>query len=168
MTMRPSETLGARDTKPQAEAVVVAYDWLDIGIGMDTNGSMRRPKTCCGVFGLRISHGVFPHTRISTVFRRFDVHGLFARDLDVMLDFATEWYAARLEAPKSEGLPRKLVCFTHDTLGAESLQKQAIMGVVRNLVASLGIEVIEISPQIFWQSKQPGHAKGEKLHYFFC
>lgn len=31
--------------------------------------------------------------------RRFDVPGIFARDLRVMLEFAKEWYAEELEAP---------------------------------------------------------------------
>ena len=32
-------------------AAVAAYDWIDIGIGTDTNGSIRRPAQCNGVFG---------------------------------------------------------------------------------------------------------------------
>ncbi|KAF2801512.1 amidase signature enzyme [Mytilinidion resinicola] len=38
-------------------SAVGAYDWLDIGIGTDTNGSIRKPAQCSGCFGLRISQG---------------------------------------------------------------------------------------------------------------
>lgn len=34
-----------------------------------------------------------------TLCMRFDVPGIFARDLNILVDFATEWYAAKLEAP---------------------------------------------------------------------
>ncbi|KAH8721516.1 amidase signature domain-containing protein, partial [Phaeosphaeriaceae sp. PMI808] len=49
-------------------AAVAAYDWVDVGIGTDTNGSIRRPAQCNGVFGLRISQGVFLSTGMFTVF----------------------------------------------------------------------------------------------------
>jgi len=33
---------------------------------------------------------------------RFDVPGIFARDLKVLVDFATDWYAADLVAPPTK------------------------------------------------------------------
>lgn len=49
-------------------AAVAAYEWVDVGVGTDTNGSIRRPARCCGVFGLRISQGVFLADGMFTVF----------------------------------------------------------------------------------------------------
>ena len=65
---------------------VVAYDWVDIGIGSDSKrlliatvynncshfeaiGSIRRPAQCCGCFGLRPSSGALSQDGLFTSFR---------------------------------------------------------------------------------------------------
>lgn len=77
-------------------AAVTAYKRIDIGIGTDTNSSIRRPAQCNGVFGLRPSQGVFPQDGMFTVFKTFDVPGIFARDLNKLEVFASKWYGDRL------------------------------------------------------------------------
>ncbi|KAL8666922.1 MAG: hypothetical protein Q9202_001162 [Teloschistes flavicans] len=69
---------------------VAAYEWIDIGMGSDTNGSIKRPAQYNGVFGLRPSQGVFPHYGMFTEFKIFDVPGIFARDLDKLASFTTK------------------------------------------------------------------------------
>ncbi|KAF2007617.1 amidase signature enzyme [Amniculicola lignicola CBS 123094] len=145
---------------------VAAYNWVDVGIGTDTNGSIRRPAQCNGVFGLRISQGVFPSTGMFTVFKRFDVPGIFTRDLNVLTDFAMKWYAAELVAPAITGLPLKLVVLSDNMPTESTPQKQAVMSIVQDLEAYLEIPPIRISLENLWASNPPDDAKGEKLYDF--
>lgn len=77
---------------------------------MDTNGSTRRLAQCNGVFGLRPSQGVFSQEGMFTVFKHFDVPGLFARDLSKLASFAENWYGNRLNnKPTTVALHPKLI-----------------------------------------------------------
>jgi hypothetical protein len=145
---------------------VAAYDWVDIGIGLDTNGSIRMPAECCGVFGLRVSQGVFSHEGMFTVFKRFDVPGIFARDLRVMVDFAMKWYAGRSEGLKTDGLPEKLVYITDHMSAEDTPQKRCVMDLVQDMEVSLGMEAIDMSVEDLWDSDPPEDAHGQGLQDF--
>jgi Asp-tRNA(Asn)/Glu-tRNA(Gln) amidotransferase A subunit family amidase len=127
---------------------VAAYEWVDVGIGSGTNGSIRRPVQCCGVFGLRVSQGVFSHEGMFTVYKRFDVPGIFARDLGMLVDFAREWHAKSLEAPRTDKLPRKLVYLTDNMAIGDMPQKSCVIGVVRDMESFLGVEAIGVSVEV--------------------
>jgi hypothetical protein len=101
---------------------------------------------------------------------RFDVPGIFTRDLRKLEGFATHWYAAKLAAPATlaQGLERKLVFLTDNMPADDTPQKQAVMGVVRDLEAHLGVEAEAVSLEGVWNSKPPAAADGEKLHEFLA
>jgi amidase len=62
-------------------AVAVATGEADIGIGTDTGGSIRIPAACCGVVGLKTTHGRLPTDGVVPFSQTFDVIGPIARGL---------------------------------------------------------------------------------------
>ncbi|KAF2252332.1 amidase signature enzyme [Trematosphaeria pertusa] len=147
-------------------AAVAAYDWLDIGIGTDTNGSIRRPAQCNGVFGLRVSRGVVPAHGMFSVFPTFDVPGLFSRDFEKIVAFVAETYARELLSPDIQGLPRKLVYLTDNMPTQHTEQKQLVMKLVDDLREYLGVDAVAVSLQKLWKDLPPAQVHGESLHDF--
>lgn len=62
-------------------AVAVAIGEADVGIGTDTSGSVRIPAACCGVAGLKTTHGRIPVTGVLPAAESFDTVGPLARDV---------------------------------------------------------------------------------------
>lgn len=147
---------------------VAAYDWIDIGVGTDTNGSIRRPAQCNRAFGLRPSQGVFSQDEMFTVFKDFDVPGIFARDLSRLALFAEKWYEDRLEGFQTTAdLPRKII-LPLDLLHTENTpQKRIVLDFVKDLETHLKVKADRISISDLWAQKPPDAAKRQGLHEFW-
>ncbi|MCW2672540.1 MAG: amidase [Frankiales bacterium] len=63
-------------------AVVVAHGEADVALGTDTGGSVRIPAACCGVLGLKTTHGRVPVEGTWPLAPSFDTIGPLARDLE--------------------------------------------------------------------------------------
>lgn len=148
---------------------VAAYDWIDIGIGTDTNVSIRRPAQCNGVFGLRPSQGVFSQDGMFAVFRHFDVPGILARDITKLALFADKWYGDRLQGYRTTAdIPPKIV-LPLDLLPTEDTpQKHIVLDFVKDLETHLKIEADRISISDLWAKTTPERAKGQGLHEFLA
>lgn len=59
-------------------AVVVATGEADIALGTDTGGSVRIPAACCGVVGLKTTHGRIPLDGVAPLAPSFDTVGVLA------------------------------------------------------------------------------------------
>ena len=62
-------------------AVAVAAGEADVGIGTDTGGSVRIPAACCGVAGLKTTHGRVPVAGVHPLAPSLDTVGPLARDV---------------------------------------------------------------------------------------
>lgn len=62
-------------------AVAVATGEADIALGTDTAGSIRTPAACCGVAGLKTTHGRLPLTGVRALAPSLDTVGPMARDV---------------------------------------------------------------------------------------
>lgn len=63
-------------------AAAVAAGMVPLAIGTQTNGSVIRPASFCGVYGFKPSFGLIPRHGILKVSRSLDTVGVFARSLD--------------------------------------------------------------------------------------
>lgn len=61
-------------------ASAVAQGLCDAALGSDTGGSVRVPASCCGVYGMRPTHGRVPKSGARVLAPSFDTGGWFARD----------------------------------------------------------------------------------------
>jgi amidase len=62
-------------------AVAVATDEADVAYGSDTGGSVRIPAACCGVAGLKTTHGRISLEGVWPLAPSFDTIGPLARDI---------------------------------------------------------------------------------------
>lgn len=72
-------------------AALASYDWLDLGTGTDTTGSIRGPSMANGLFGLRITNASLPLDGILPVSARMDTPGLIARDARLLRTAYEGW-----------------------------------------------------------------------------
>jgi amidase len=62
-------------------AVAVALDEADVALGTDTGGSVRVPAACCGIVGLKTTHGRMPLQGIFPLAPSLDTVGPLGRDV---------------------------------------------------------------------------------------
>jgi amidase len=122
-------------------AVAVANDEADVGLGSDTGGSIRIPAACCGIAGLKTTHGRIPLQGVWPLAPSMDTIGPLARDaggLIAGMRLLEPGFAAAAAPPRLVGRVR---------LPAEALIDEAIDGALRRA----GFEVVELSlPE--WES----------------
>ncbi len=79
----PAHTPGGSSS---GSAAAVAAGMVPLAIGTQTNGSVIRPASFCGVYGFKPSAGLIPRTGVLTQSPSFDAVGVFGRTLaDVAL-----------------------------------------------------------------------------------
>jgi amidase len=62
-------------------AVAVANGEAEVGIGTDTGGSVRVPAACCGIVGLKTTHGRIPTEGVLPLAESLDSVGPLGRDV---------------------------------------------------------------------------------------
>lgn len=90
-------------------AAAVALGEADVGLGTDTAGSIRVPASCCGLFGMRPTHGSVPVEGVLALAPDFDTVGWLARDAatlrtvgEVLLPSGSPALPTRLVLPAPE------------------------------------------------------------------
>ena len=79
----PEHTPGGSSS---GSAAAVAAGMVPLALGTQTNGSVIRPASFCGVYGFKPTHGLIPRTGVLLLSRTLDHVGIFARSLqDVAL-----------------------------------------------------------------------------------
>ncbi len=75
----PTHTPGGSSS---GSAAAVAAYMVPLAIGTQTNGSVIRPASFCGVFGFKPSHGLIPRTGVLKQSPSLDTIGTFARSIE--------------------------------------------------------------------------------------
>lgn len=63
-------------------AVAVAAELVDVALGTDTGGSIRIPAACCGVVGVKPTHGIVPRHGLVEFAPSLDTIGPLTRDVE--------------------------------------------------------------------------------------
>lgn len=143
---------------------VAAYDWVDIGVGTDTNGSIRRPAQCNGVFALRPSQDVFSQDGMFTVFKTFDVPGIFARDLDKLATFASKWYPPQACNESANILMPRIILPVNLIPQEDTPQKKIVLAFLEDFESFFKIEADRIDLEALWAQAPPKEANGQGMH----
>ena len=84
----PGKTTNPRDAKrtpggsSSGSAAAVAAGMVPLAIGSQTNGSVLRPASFCGVFGFKPSYGLISRHGMLSLSRPLDQVGVFARSIE--------------------------------------------------------------------------------------
>jgi len=85
-TSNPHDTTRTPGGSSSGSAAAVAAEMVPLAIGTQTNGSVIRPASYCGVYGYKPSHGLISRYRILQQSRILDQVGVFGRSVyDVAL-----------------------------------------------------------------------------------
>jgi Asp-tRNA(Asn)/Glu-tRNA(Gln) amidotransferase A subunit family amidase len=75
----PAHTPGGSSS---GSAAAVAAGMVPLALGSQTNGSVIRPASFCGVYGFKPTHGLIPRGGVLKLSRTLDHVGVFARTID--------------------------------------------------------------------------------------
>jgi Asp-tRNA(Asn)/Glu-tRNA(Gln) amidotransferase A subunit family amidase len=98
----PARTPGGSSS---GSAAAVAASMVPLAIGSQTNGSVIRPASFCGVYGLKPSYGLIPRTGVLTTSATLDHVGVFARDIDGLALIAETLIGFDASDPATRPLP---------------------------------------------------------------
>jgi Asp-tRNA(Asn)/Glu-tRNA(Gln) amidotransferase A subunit family amidase len=83
-------------------AAAVADGMVPLAIGTQTNGSVIRPASFCGVYGFKPSHGLIPRTGVLAQSPPLDTVGVMAADLEGLAFLAEPLMAFDAKDPASQ------------------------------------------------------------------
>jgi Asp-tRNA(Asn)/Glu-tRNA(Gln) amidotransferase A subunit family amidase len=81
-TRNPHNAAHTPGGSSSGSAAAVAAGMVPAAIGSQTNGSVIRPASFCGVYGFKPTHGLIPRHGVLQLSRTLDTMGVFARTLD--------------------------------------------------------------------------------------
>jgi Asp-tRNA(Asn)/Glu-tRNA(Gln) amidotransferase A subunit family amidase len=144
----PGHTPGGSSS---GSAAAVGAGMVPIALGTQTNGSVIRPASFCGVFGLKPTFGLFPRDGVLEEAGSLDTVGVFARSLEdiaavtqVLAQDAGKADYAAAARKKSEGV-RFAFVKTPAWAFAEDAAKHAIANAVQSLGKSCDISDLPAS-----------------------
>ncbi len=98
----PARTPGGSSS---GSAAAVAAGVVPLALGSQTNGSVIRPASFCGIHGYKPTFGLVPRTGCLTTSRTLDHPGLFARSLDDLALLAEALIGHDAEDPATAPMP---------------------------------------------------------------
>ncbi len=88
-TLNPHDPTRIPGTSSSGSAVAVASKMVPCALGTQTAGSVIRPASYCGIYGMKPSFGLIPRTGMLKTTDSLDTIGFFSRsaeDLEILLD----------------------------------------------------------------------------------
>ncbi len=87
-------------------AAAVAAAMVPLAIGTQTNGSVIRPASYCGVVGYKPSHGLISRYRVLPLSQRLDHVGVFARSVEDAALVAQQMMGFDVQDPDTRPMPK--------------------------------------------------------------
>src|SRR5690349_10406046 len=120
----PEHTPGGSSS---GSAAAVAASMVPLALGSQTNGSVIRPASFCGVYGFKPTHGLIPRTGILKLSRTLDHVGVFARSIDDVALVAETLVGSDVDDPDTR--PRAAIQFRE--LAAQEPPLPPLLGFVK-------------------------------------
>ena len=142
-------------------AVAVALGYADVSFGTDTAGSVRVPAACCGVVGLKTTHGLVSiHGVVPIEPEHLDTVGPIGKDIETTVEgmdllesgFASKYAAAKAAKPSGSSVRVGRLRLK----GTDSVVDQAI----DDALARAGFQVVPLDDafrQEWEQAKKDGN-----------
>jgi len=83
--------------------VAVAAGLVDAALGTDSGGSVRSPAACCGIVGMKPTHGLVPRYGLVDLIPSTDVIGPLARDVQTVGDVLSVIAGPSADDPSTSG-----------------------------------------------------------------
>jgi Asp-tRNA(Asn)/Glu-tRNA(Gln) amidotransferase A subunit family amidase len=81
-TRNPHNAAHTPGGSSSGSAAAVAAGMVALALGSQTNGSVIRPASFCGVYGFKPTHGLIPRSGVMKLSRALDHVGVFARSIE--------------------------------------------------------------------------------------
>ncbi|KAI0147363.1 amidase signature domain-containing protein [Xylariaceae sp. FL1272] len=84
--------LSAASSSSGPVCAIAGYDWIDIALGSDTRGPVRKPASAVGSYGTRPTWNSRDLTGVTPLATELDTVGFFARDPNLSYKVQRLWY----------------------------------------------------------------------------
>ena len=111
-TTNPHDQARTPGGSSSGSAAAVAAQMVPLAVGSQTNGSIIRPASYCGICGFKPSHGLISRHRVLALSRRLDHVGVFARNLEDTALLAEQLMVFDAEDPDMRPQVRPALCST--------------------------------------------------------
>lgn len=134
-------------------AVAVAAGSVDFALGTDTGGSVRVPSACCGIWGIRTSHGLVSTGGVVALAPSFDTVGWMADDADTLATVGEVLLndACRSHVPSSSTGFTRIVTLRDSQSLADAPSLAAVQQLIQawslDVTASSVSQIVESSPE---------------------
>lgn len=180
-TLNPHSAAHTPGTSSSGSAVAVAAGMVPVSLGTQTAGSITRPASFCGIYGMKPSFGLLPRTGMLKTTDNLDTVGFFAAhraDLRLVLDALRvkgsnyPIVQAKVDCyqPKPEGATWRIAFIkTHTWDGAADYVKREVLNWVERLGAEKDVEVVEIEEPTVLRDAHHVHSVtyNKALAYYF-
>lgn len=182
-TLNPHDPHLTPGTSSSGSSAAVARGMVPFALGTQTAGSIVRPASFCGVWGMKPSFGLIPRTGVLKTTDSLDTIGFLAAhgaSLRPVLDavrvhgpdypFVYRRVDRRGPFPKEKGRPwRVAIARTHVWNGARPYAQKTVEQVAERIAAVPGFEVAELTWPALLERTHEVHATiyAKSLSYYF-
>jgi Asp-tRNA(Asn)/Glu-tRNA(Gln) amidotransferase A subunit family amidase len=182
-TLNPHDAKLTPGTSSSGSAAAVARGMVPFALGTQTAGSIVRPASFCGIWGMKPSFGLIPRTGVLKTTDSLDTIGFLAahgETLRPLLDavrvrgpdypFVYRHVDSAGDRPKPAGEPWRVgVVRTHTWDGARDYARAAVEDLAKRIAATPGFEVVELPWPDDLRAAHPTHAQiyAKSLAYYF-
>ncbi|KAI0110841.1 amidase [Nemania sp. FL0031] len=136
-------------------AAIASYDWLDLSLGSDTNGSVRKPAHYNGCHTIRPTTDIMNTDGVVGFFPQFDMPGFFGRDLAHFPEIISVWYGKSPMLLQPSKIPVRILYPTDYLPTSNNDQSLAIDKFITALETSLQVERTPVCIAERWKEDRP-------------